>query len=175
MRFDSIVQGCTGAAKARDDIQGRISVAIGQDARSNRATRKGEIIRGELSPDLQGPLIINGERVYGRIRETIMDTNQCLEFWANEQDLKNQPSKPKGRISLQEPCAMHDGVDDDDNVFIVIDHTKTEWKIECSDRESFFAWFDAVDDQCDAILEDQDLQHDGPLPIDCPFVPKMLR
>jgi len=75
----------------------------------------------------------------------------------------------------QEPCAIDDGDDESDNIFTIVDANKKRWEIECLDKESFFDWYDAVDDKCDAKLEKDDLEDDGVASV-CPTsVMKMLR
>lgn len=122
--------------------------------------RKTAIIRGERSDVLVGELKVDGGLVWARICETELDVNECLEYWESE-DQVGQKGSRLGRISLQEPCAIDDGEDESDNIFTIIDSNKKRWEIECLDKESFFDWYDAVDDKCDAKLEGDDLKDDG--------------
>lgn len=129
--------------------------------------RKTAVMRGESKNETVGEIQINGETVYARVEETNIEAEQCLEYWPSAAQV-GQRSSRLGRISFQEPCAISDGESEDDLIFNVIDKDGKEWKIECSDQESFFDWFDAVDDKCDAKLEDDDLDHDGPIDTLCP-------
>jgi len=118
---------------------------------------KSAVIRGEREKDLSGAIKVNGESVWARLVETDIEEDQVLEYWGSKDESR---STCPGRIPLQEPCAIDDGEDEEDTEFTIIDKTKKRWSIECVDEESFFEWNDAVDDLCDAVMEDGDLVPD---------------
>jgi hypothetical protein len=136
---------------------------------------KSAIIRGERPQDQTGPLKLDGVDVWARMIDMNVDADQCLEYWSTKDQIGDRSNR-LGIISLSEPCAIDDGPSEDDNVFTIVDSNKKRWTVECSDRDSFFEWYDAVDDRCDAKLEANDLQLDpdnDPIPT-CPLLP-MLR
>lgn len=137
------------------------------------AEHKTAILRHEKELHLTGKIKVNGKEVWARIKDTDVEEDQCLEYWNDKEQLGNK-EHVDGVISLQEPCAMDDGQDEDDNIFIIQDAKKQHWTIECETREEFFEWFDAVDDMCDAKLQPGDLEDDAE-PMICPTITKMLR
>eukprot|EP00978_Attheya_sp_CCMP212_P026541 scaffold87513_cov43-Attheya_sp.AAC.1 len=136
---------------------------------------KTAIMRGQKEKELSGRLVIDNKSVWAVVPETEFDADQCLEFWDTGSDLKARKLENRlGAISLKEPCSIDDGIDEKDTQFIILDSMKKRWTIQCSDMDSFYEWFDAVDDRCDAKLEDRDLENDEQDGPDlCPSVKKL--
>jgi hypothetical protein len=133
-------------------------------------------MRGDRSKDLTGRIKLNDKVVWARVIDTTVESEQYIEYWNTKDELGNAESRV-GRISLAEPCAIDDGDSEDDNIFVVRDRNKQVHKIECMDRDSFFEWYDAVDDKCEAKLDPGDLDPDDDgLHEFCPVqIRKMLR
>eukprot|EP00037_Helgoeca_nana_P012922 m.118468 g.118468 ORF g.118468 m.118468 type:complete len:381 (-) comp21730_c0_seq1:211-1353(-) len=138
-----------------------VAVAMGRKSLVRKTLQwvgdKTAIMRGEREPDLSGRIRVDGVEVWALIRETNVDADQCLEWWSTEEGLAARTTPDRaGVISLQEPCAFTDGADEGDNSFEVVDQDKRAWKIETLDRDTFFVWYDAVEQYCDATLDDKE-------------------
>lgn len=138
--------------------------------------QKTKIMRGDRSKDLTGLIKLNDKEVWARVIDTTEESKQFIEYWNSEEDLGKDEARV-GRISLAEPCSIDDGDNEDDNIFTVRDKNKKVHKIETLDRDSFFEWYDAVDDKCEAKLDPGDLDPDDDgFPEFCPVpIRRMLR
>eukprot|EP00035_Acanthoeca_spectabilis_P013069 m.237429 g.237429 ORF g.237429 m.237429 type:complete len:382 (-) comp15793_c1_seq1:114-1259(-) len=140
-----------------------ITIAMGKKSLVRKTLQwvadKTAIMRGEKEPDLTGRIMIDGVEVWAFVHETDVDADQKIEWWTSESALAARSASDRaGVISLQEPCSFTDGAEDNDNWFEIVDKDNKRWRLEALDRESFLEWYDAVDQFCDAELEDRELE-----------------
>lgn len=123
--------------------------------------QKTKVMRGEREKDLSGRVRIDDQVVWALVRESEVDAEQKIEFWADEAGLVSRNAATRiNVVSLQEPCSITDGDDADDNAFVVVDRESKQWKIETDTRDSFFLWYDAIDQYCDAEIDERELEGD---------------